>query len=93
MDMDVSGVRQHRARTRSKKRAKQRMVIVELSDSSVEKTVTSIVNTSEVAASETRSAEGEETPHMKMNENLKKEFTLSEEILEQVVAQREGSML
>ncbi|OAE31687.1 hypothetical protein AXG93_3384s1610 [Marchantia polymorpha subsp. ruderalis] len=52
MDMDVGGARQHRARARPKKRANRRMVIVEVSDSSVEKTVASIVNTSEVATSE-----------------------------------------
>ncbi|OAE26891.1 hypothetical protein AXG93_4762s1010 [Marchantia polymorpha subsp. ruderalis] len=51
MDMDVGGVRQHRARARPKKRANQRMVTVEVSDSSVEKTVAPIVHTSEFAAS------------------------------------------
>lgn len=111
VDMDVDGERQPRARARSKKRANRRMVTVEVSDSSVEKTVASIVNTSEVAASEmtrpveigrpsevsikvlgdipaeplkegtelispislysehTRSARGEETPQLKMNED------------------------
>ncbi|OAE21290.1 hypothetical protein AXG93_868s1280 [Marchantia polymorpha subsp. ruderalis] len=52
MDMDVSRVRQQRARARSKKRAKRRMVTVEVSDSSVEKTVAPIENTSEVATNE-----------------------------------------
>ncbi|OAE27645.1 hypothetical protein AXG93_3337s1070 [Marchantia polymorpha subsp. ruderalis] len=61
------------------------MVTAEVSDS-VEKTVAPIVNTSEVAAGETRFARGEETPQLKMNEDVEKEFTLSEEILEQVVA-------
>ncbi|OAE31208.1 hypothetical protein AXG93_4240s1070 [Marchantia polymorpha subsp. ruderalis] len=41
---------------------------------------------------ETRSARGEETPQLKMNEYLEKESTLSEEILEQVVA-RIGGMV
>ncbi|OAE19478.1 hypothetical protein AXG93_1040s1420 [Marchantia polymorpha subsp. ruderalis] len=135
MDMDVSGARQHRARARPKKRAKRRMVTVEVSDSSVEKTMAPIVNTSEVATSEvmrpveigvpsevsikvpadipaeplkegtelvspislsseqTRSAQGEGTPQMKMNEDLEKEFTLSEEILEQVVARVGGTVV
>ncbi|OAE20094.1 hypothetical protein AXG93_2611s1000 [Marchantia polymorpha subsp. ruderalis] len=135
MDMDVSGARQHRARARSKKRAKRRMMTVEVSDSSVEKTVAPIVNTSEVATSKvmrsvelgvpsevsiedpadipveplnegtdlvspislsserTRSAQGEETPQMKMNENLEKEFTSSKEILEQVVARIGGTVV
>ncbi|OAE30325.1 hypothetical protein AXG93_4201s1260 [Marchantia polymorpha subsp. ruderalis] len=52
MDMDVGGARQHRVRARPKKRANRRMLTVEVSDSSVEKMVASIVNTSEVAASE-----------------------------------------
>ncbi|OAE33728.1 hypothetical protein AXG93_2884s1000 [Marchantia polymorpha subsp. ruderalis] len=174
MDMDVSGARQHRARARPKKRAKRRMVTVEVSDSSVEKTerrvakkrkvtaqssrktkeegetedvtievsdssvektVAPIVNTSKVAASEvmrpveigvpsevsievpadipaeplkegtklvspislsserTRFAQGEGTPQMKTNEDLEKEFTLSEEILEQVVARVGGTVV
>ncbi|OAE32142.1 hypothetical protein AXG93_2912s1320 [Marchantia polymorpha subsp. ruderalis] len=50
MDMDVSGVRHHRARARTKKRAKRRMMTVEVSDSRVEKTVAPIVNTATVAA-------------------------------------------
>ncbi|OAE29101.1 hypothetical protein AXG93_3678s1080 [Marchantia polymorpha subsp. ruderalis] len=50
--MEVSGAREHRARARPKKRAKQRMVTVEVSDSSVEKLVALIVNTSEVANNE-----------------------------------------
>ncbi|OAE32233.1 hypothetical protein AXG93_4525s1140 [Marchantia polymorpha subsp. ruderalis] len=135
VDMEVSGARQHRARARPKKRAKRRMVTVEVSDSSVEKTVAPLVNTSEVANSEvmrsvelgvpseasiedpadipaeplnegtelvspislsserTRSAQGEGTPQMKMNEDLEKEFTLSEEILEQVVARVGGTVV
>ncbi|OAE27639.1 hypothetical protein AXG93_3337s1010 [Marchantia polymorpha subsp. ruderalis] len=135
MDMDVSGAKQHRARARPKKRAKRRMVTVEVSNSSVEKTVAPIVNTSEVATSEvmrpvelgvpsevsievpadipaeplkegtelvspislsserTRSAQGEGTPQMQMNEDVKKEFTLSEEILEQVVARVGGTVV
>lgn len=52
VDMDVDGVREPRARARPKKRANRRMMIAEVSDSSVEKTVATIVNTSKVAASE-----------------------------------------
>ncbi|OAE20373.1 hypothetical protein AXG93_1992s1040 [Marchantia polymorpha subsp. ruderalis] len=91
MDMDVDGARLHRARARSKKRANWRMVTAEVLDSSVEKTVTPIVNTSKVAASETRSARGGETPQLKMNEDLEKKSTLSEEILEQAGTQRIAS--
>lgn len=42
---------------------------------------------------QTRSAQGEGTPQMKMNEDLEKEFTLSEEILEQVVARVGGTVV
>ncbi|OAE22649.1 hypothetical protein AXG93_328s1010 [Marchantia polymorpha subsp. ruderalis] len=41
----------------------------------------------------TRSARGEETPQLKMNEDLEKESTLSEEILEQVVARIGGTVV
>lgn len=135
MYVDVSGARHHRARARTKKRAKRRMVTIDVSDSSVEKTVAPIVITSEVATSEvmrsvelgvpsevsiedpadipakplnegtelvrpislsserTRSSQGEGTPHMKMNEDQEKEFTLSEEILEHVVARIGGTVV
>ncbi|OAE28747.1 hypothetical protein AXG93_1617s1320 [Marchantia polymorpha subsp. ruderalis] len=89
--MDVDGVRQPRARARLKKRANRRMMTAEVSDSSVEKTVAPIVNTSEVAASEF--ARGEETPQLKMNEDLEKKSTLREENLEQVVAQIGGTVV
>ncbi|OAE27570.1 hypothetical protein AXG93_2779s1180 [Marchantia polymorpha subsp. ruderalis] len=127
MDMYVDGARQQRARVRPKKRANRRMMTAKVSDSSVEKTVASIVNTSEVAASEvtrpveirgpsevsievptdipaeplkegtelvspislsskqTRFARVEEIAQLKMNEDLEKESTLSEEILEQAL--------
>ncbi|OAE35190.1 hypothetical protein AXG93_2947s1070 [Marchantia polymorpha subsp. ruderalis] len=52
MDMDVIGARQQRACARPKKRAKRRRVTIEVSDSSVKKTVAPIVNASEVATSE-----------------------------------------
>ncbi|OAE28067.1 hypothetical protein AXG93_3410s1100 [Marchantia polymorpha subsp. ruderalis] len=135
VDMDLDGARQPRSRARSKKRANRRMVTAEVSDSSVEKTVASIVNTSEVAtgkstrpveiegpsgvsikvpadipaeplkegtelispislsSEQSRSAQGEETPQVKMNEDLKKEYTLSEKILEQVVAWIGGTVV
>ncbi|OAE28913.1 hypothetical protein AXG93_4891s1020 [Marchantia polymorpha subsp. ruderalis] len=44
-------------------------------------------------ALETRSARGEETPRLKRNEELVKEPTLSEEILERVVSQIGGSVI
>ncbi|OAE22965.1 hypothetical protein AXG93_1384s1010 [Marchantia polymorpha subsp. ruderalis] len=133
--MELDGVRQPRSRARPKKRANRRMVTAEVSDSSVEKTVAPIVNTSKVAVGEstrpveiggpsgvlievpadipaeplkegtelispislsseqTRSARGEETPQLKMNEDLEKESTLSEEILEQVVARIGGTVV
>ncbi|OAE21736.1 hypothetical protein AXG93_1618s1000 [Marchantia polymorpha subsp. ruderalis] len=111
------------------------MVTDEVSDSSVEKTMAPIVNTSKVAVGEvtrpveiggpsrvsievpadipaeplkegtklispislsseqTRSARGEETPQLKMNEDMEKKSTFSEEILEQVVARIEGTVV
>ncbi|OAE30189.1 hypothetical protein AXG93_4295s1440 [Marchantia polymorpha subsp. ruderalis] len=42
---------------------------------------------------ETRSARGEETLQLKMNEDLEKESTLSEEIVEQVVARIGGTVV
>ncbi|OAE26640.1 hypothetical protein AXG93_793s1000 [Marchantia polymorpha subsp. ruderalis] len=46
-----------------------------------------------LSSERTRSAQGEGTPQMKMNEDLEKEFTLSEEILEQVVARVGGTVV
>ncbi|OAE33098.1 hypothetical protein AXG93_1913s2000 [Marchantia polymorpha subsp. ruderalis] len=52
---------------------------------------TELVSPISLSSERTRSAQGEGTSQMKMNEDLEKEFTLSEEILEKVVARVGGT--
>ncbi|OAE18633.1 hypothetical protein AXG93_3810s1020 [Marchantia polymorpha subsp. ruderalis] len=124
-EMEVDGIRQLRIRARPKRKASQGLVVTEVSDCRVEKTVAPIVDPLEVATSEstqpamaegpsevlvevsvdvivepskegtemvspnslsskrTRSVGNEEVSQPKTSEELAKELTLSEEILEQ----------
>ncbi|OAE23110.1 hypothetical protein AXG93_1856s1000 [Marchantia polymorpha subsp. ruderalis] len=52
VEMGFEGARQSRTRARPKKRANRRLVTAEVSDSSVEKTVAPIVNTSDAGVAE-----------------------------------------
>ncbi|OAE30810.1 hypothetical protein AXG93_857s1120 [Marchantia polymorpha subsp. ruderalis] len=134
-ETEVEGIRQSRTRARPKRKASRGLVVTEVLDSSVEKTVAPIVNTPEVAAGEstqpvvsegpsavlievptdvtaeplkegtemvspnslsskrTRFVGSEEVPQPKKSEELMKKVTLSEKILEQVVAQVGGTVV
>ncbi|OAE31765.1 hypothetical protein AXG93_4874s1300 [Marchantia polymorpha subsp. ruderalis] len=134
-ETEVEGIRQSRARARSKRKASRRFVVTEVSDSSVEKTVVPIVDPPKVATGEstqpvvievpsavlvkvpadvtvesskegtemvspnsisserTRFVGSEEVPQSKTSEELAKELTLSEEILEQVVVEVGGTVV
>ncbi|OAE18216.1 hypothetical protein AXG93_3354s1040 [Marchantia polymorpha subsp. ruderalis] len=54
---------------------------------------TEIVSPNSLSSERTRSAGSEEIPHSKTSEELVKELTLSDEILEQVVAQVRGTVV
>ncbi|OAE26119.1 hypothetical protein AXG93_2227s1020 [Marchantia polymorpha subsp. ruderalis] len=54
---------------------------------------TKLVSPISLSSERTQSAQGEGTPQMKMNEDLEREFTLSEEILKQVVARVGGTVV
>lgn len=52
-----------------------------------------MINPISLSSEQTRSARDEETPQLKMNDDLEKESTLNEKILKQVVARIEGTVV
>ncbi|OAE30803.1 hypothetical protein AXG93_857s1040 [Marchantia polymorpha subsp. ruderalis] len=86
-ETEITGIRQSRTRARPKKKANCRMIVTKFSDNSVEKTVVAAKN----KTNEPTLHVLEERPSA-TSEELAKELTLSEAILEQIVAQVGGTV-